>query len=194
MTGAKDHTPPAPHPQRSQEKGTGAPPGTNDARTCTPPLPSEKGAGGAGRLKLAAALIAVLLVGVGLCVALRGPRDDIGRLQGEWRLTTADRGAQLPTLVRVTGDRWVYVVGGAEQKRYAVTLRPEAKEIDLTQLAAEGVPLTEMRGGEFVPVVHRGVYALDGDRVRFATAPPAYPRPTSLDGTDGAPVWVLERR
>ena len=47
--------------------------------------------------------------------------------------------------VRVTGDRWVFLLNDKEQKRYTMVLRPEAdpKEIDLTQLAPDDTPLIQ---------------------------------------------------
>ncbi|MBP3957211.1 TIGR03067 domain-containing protein [Gemmata sp. G18] len=122
------------------------------------------------------------------------PRDDFGRFQGEWKLTVADRAKQAPITVRVSGDKWTWLVGGTDQKRYAMALRPDTspKEIDLTQLAPDDSPQQERRDGKFVPVVLRGIYTVEGDKVKVVTAPNPHPRPTAFDATDGPPVWVLE--
>ena len=155
---------------------------------------------------LGAGLVAFVLAAFAVWYfALRGPRDDPGRLQGEWALSlvvVADDGqpAARPVpgvTIRVTGDRWVWLVAGQEQKRYAITLRPDAdsKEIDLVLLAEDGTPRKERRdNGPFTPITLRGVYLLEGDKAKLATAPNPLPRPTSFDATDGAPVWILERR
>ncbi|WP_162271894.1 TIGR03067 domain-containing protein [Gemmata sp. SH-PL17] len=122
------------------------------------------------------------------------PRDDFSRFQGEWKLTVADREKQMPITVRVSGDKWTWLVGGTDQKRYAMTLRPDTnpKEIDLTQLTADDSPLQERRGGSSVPVVLRGIYTIEGDKAKLVTAPNPLPRPTTFDADDGPPVWVLE--
>lgn len=114
------------------------------------------------------------------------PKDDLGRFQGTWKLTPDGRENRFPVTVKVTGDRWAYMVADKEQKRYLLTLRPEAnpKEIDLTQLDANDQPSA---------FVLRGIYVIDGDGVRIVTAPNPLPRPTAFDAPDGPPVWVLER-
>lgn len=163
------------------------------------PLAKPQAASPSRRKFVAGAALVVVLVLLGGALAyfaLRGPRDDLGRFQGEWKLTTADRESQFPTTVRVTGDKWVYRVADKDQKRYAITLRPDAdpKEIDLTQFAADGTPVLEKRDGTFVPVVHRGIYTIEDGKAKMLTAPNPHPRPTSFDATDGAPVWLLERQ
>ncbi|WP_162671939.1 TIGR03067 domain-containing protein [Gemmata massiliana] len=122
------------------------------------------------------------------------PRDDFGRFQGEWKLTVADREKQMPITVRVSGDKWTWLVGGTDQKRYAMTLRPDTnpKEIDLTQLTADDAPLQERRGESTGAVVLRGIYTIEGDKAKLVTAPSPLPRPTTFDADDGPPVWVLE--
>ena len=114
------------------------------------------------------------------------PRDDIGRFQGEWKLTIADRTRQAPVSVRVTGDTWVWLVGDKEQRRYAITLRPDAdpKEIDLTQLGPDG---------KQTAFVLRGIYTIDGDGAKVLAVPGSQPRPTTFDAADGMPMWLLER-
>jgi uncharacterized protein (TIGR03067 family) len=122
------------------------------------------------------------------------PTDDLGRFQGEWRLAVpavgrdGKPGARLVSgvTIRVTGDRWVYLDNGKEQRRYRLTLRAGAdpKEIDLTQLGPDDRPTA---------FVIRGVYAVDRDRATVAHAPDPSPRPAALDAPDGGAVWHLER-
>jgi uncharacterized protein (TIGR03067 family) len=144
--------------------------------------------------------VAVVAAAVGVAVwyfAIRTPepRDDLGRFQGDWTLAvpagTRDARAvrPKPAIVRVTGDRWAYVIDGKVIQRYAITLRPDAdpKEIDLAMLGADDRP-----NGKVI----RGVYAIDRDRAKVAHAPDPDPRPTTTDETapDAAgTVWLLER-
>ena len=91
--------------------------------------------------------------------------------------------------IRVTGDKWVSLDNGREQKRYALTLRPDAnpKEIDLVMLGADDKPTA---------FVIRGVYTIDRDRAKVALAPDPDPRPATTDENDpdsGGSVWLLER-
>ena len=162
-----------------------------------PPFLGE-GVGGRGSSRRLA-LVLVAVVGAFafaiLYFALR-QRDDASRFQGEWRLTLAEREKQPPITVRVTGDRWVWLVGDKPQNRYTMTLRPDAnpKEIDLVQLAPNDNPRLEKRvGEEFTPVTLRGIYLIQDGTVKLLVAPNPLPRPTSFDATDGDPVWLLER-
>jgi uncharacterized protein (TIGR03067 family) len=145
-------------------------------------------------------LLAVFAVGFGVwyfAIRTPEPRDDLGRFQGEWRLAVPAlaRGNQpaargiLGVTIRVTGDRWVYLDNGKEQKRYQLQLRPEAnpKEIDLVMLGADDRPTDK---------VIRGVYVIDRDRAKVLHAPDPDPRPATTDETDPkfeGSVWLLER-
>ena len=132
------------------------------------------------------------------------PRDDPGRFQGTWRLAVpagASADGQpaarfVPgATVRVTGDRWVYLVGDKEQRKYTMTLRPDAdpKEIDLTQLAPDDKPLIQKWPPPARPVVLRGIYGVERDQAKIVASVGDEARPTSLDATDGVTVWLLER-
>ncbi|QJW92732.1 TIGR03067 domain-containing protein [Frigoriglobus tundricola] len=200
-------TPPAPLPEGKGEQDlrnsvASAEPG--EVTLGVTPLPSGRGAGGVGSSRRLIALMLVL-VAIGLAVwffAIRTP-DDFGRFQGRWQLAvpagSAPDGApiarQTPIVVKVTGDRWAFMLGEMEQKKYAMTLRPEAdpKEIDLVQLAADDQPLMQKWPPPERPVTLRGIYAVERDRVRVVTAPGNEPRPPSLDTSDGVTVWILER-
>ena len=208
MSAGEEPTPPAPLPKGKGESETRsltlaaserASGGAERSEVSVSPFPLGRGAGGvcsSRRLALLAAAVGVIAVGVWY-FALRGPRDDLGRLQGEWRLTVAGRAGQFPITVRVRGDRWTYLVGGQEQKRYALALRPDAdpKEIDLVQLGPDDQPLLEKheRGGAFTPVTLRGIYAIEDGKMKVLTAPSPLPRPTTFDTPDGPPVWLLEK-
>ncbi len=163
------------------------------------PLPSGRGAGGVGssrRIALAVAGFALVAFGVWyFAIRTPEPRDDFGRFQGEWRLTVDGRAKQFPIAVRVSGDRWTYLVGDQDQKRYAITLRPDAdpKEIDLVQIGPDDAPLLEKRDGKFTPVTLRGIYTIEGGKAKVMTAPSPLPRPTTFDADDGPPVWLLEK-
>ncbi len=182
-------------------------------RALTPPPLVGKGVGGLGssawpavRARLIAfALIALVGVGVWYFAIRTGEaRDDAGRFQGEWQLAvpaTARDGSPAarpkPVVVRVKGDRWVFFVGEAEQKRYTVVLRPTAgpKEIDLTLIGPDDKPKMVVRDGKPAPVVMRGVYAIESNRAKVVFAPDPEPRPATLD-TDGdahGSAWLLER-
>jgi uncharacterized protein (TIGR03067 family) len=144
---------------------------------------------------LAVAAVATA-VGVWYLVA-RGPRDDLGRFQGEWQVAVPAMGRDnrpaariVPGVsVRVTGDRWSYTADGRPAQRYAMTLRPDAdpKEIDLVMLGPDDRPTA---------TVIRGVYLIGSDRAKVAHAPKDEPRPTTTDETDptfSGGVWLLER-
>jgi|GEM_PF-3003045 len=198
-------TPPVPLPAGRGEKGRESPELLPDSPTASSsPLPAGRGAGGVGledprrrRKRLAALVAAVGLVAFGIwyfAIRTPEPRDDFGRFQGEWQLAvpagtrdnqpTARRVASVT--IRVTGDRWVWLVGEKEQRRYQMTLRPEAnpKEIDLTQLGPDDQPTKN---------VLQGIYTIEGDYAKVLTAPNSDPRPTSLDNAEGPPGWLMER-
>jgi uncharacterized protein (TIGR03067 family) len=145
--------------------------------------------------KLAAMLCIGAVAGLSAWASGRswGPKDDLGRWQGEWQVAVPavgrdhKPGARLkPVTVRVTGDQWAYVGDGKELSKYAIALHPEAspEEIDLVQLDRDGNP---------TPFVLRGIYEIGGDRARVAAAPDPDPRPASFDSDDGPPPLLLER-
>ncbi len=169
-----------------------------------PPLAATRAAKPRSRKRLAL----VLLVGAGafgvwfFAIRTPDPRDDPGRFQGVWGLAVPAEVDGKPTArlipgatVRVTGDRWVYLVGDKEQRKYTLTLRPDAdpKEIDLTQLAPDDTPLIQKWPPPARPVVLRGIYSVERDRAKIVTGIGDEARPTSLDATDGVTVWLLER-
>jgi uncharacterized protein (TIGR03067 family) len=142
-------------------------------------------------LVLAAALV-VLLGGFGLWYGfLRGPADDLGRLQGEWRVDVYGRDGGA---IRVNGDRWTYVTGGQEQRSYRIALTPAANEIDLTLLRPDGEPAVYSHGPERgSPVKMHGVYSVNKDGARVVLRPGIEPRPTSLDDPGDAQTLTLKR-
>ena len=121
--------------------------------------------------------------------ALREPKDDTGRLQGEWLIQVpreegTEGGASGPPLmVRITGDRWQYVAGGQDRQAFRITLNEAAnpKEIDLTGLTPDGkaASVTGDRGKQEAFVM-RGVYAIDKKTLKVSLAPGNQPRPTAL--------------
>lgn len=158
------------------------PPAGSGGASAAPP-PSKKA------VKIGTALAVLgLIAGAVWYFAIRTPepRDDLERFQGVWHLVTAGQGNRSAVTVRVTGDRWVYLFGSQEQKKYRLTLRTEAnpKEIDLTQLGPDDQPSA---------FVLRGIYAFEGDGAKVLVAPDPLPRPTALGTTDDPSVWVLER-
>lgn len=180
---AAEETTPTPRPEGKGESGEasaigGAPTAHN--KGFFSPFPPGRGIW--VYLPLAAILGAVWY----FAIHTPEPRDDFGRFQGTWKLAPDGREKQFPVTVRVAGDQWVYVVGNNEQKKYRLTLRPEAdpKEIDLTQLGADGQPSA---------FILKGIYAFDDGSVKVLTAPTPLPRPTTFDAPDGPPVWVMER-
>ena len=154
-----------------------------------PPARSRK------RRRLLLALPLVALVGIGIWYAvLRGPSDDLGRMQGDWAIKGADgrdRG-----FVRVEGDRWKYHSGGQERGSHRVALNPAAtpKEIDLTALEPDGRAKTFTRGAAGVEMKEVGVYDLRGDELRIAKTPAwnGGTRPKTLDDPE-TPALTLVR-
>jgi len=150
-----------------------------------------------------ALVLGLLVIGFAVWAFVIRTRDDFGRFQGRWQLAvptgSVANGEQIarqtPIVVKVTGDRWAFMLGETEQKKYTMTFRPEAdpKEIDLVQLAPDDQPLMQKWPPPERPVTLRGIYTIERNRARVVTAPGNEPRPTSLDATDGVTVWVLER-
>ncbi len=144
---------------------------------------------------LLVAIPLLALVGFGVWYAfLRGPADDLGRMQGDWAIQGADgrdRG-----FVRVAGDRWTYHAGGKELASHRIALNPAAspREIDLTALEPDGRPKTFTRGAAGAEMKELGVYALAGDELRIAKTPAwnGGTRPKTLDDPD-APALTLVR-
>jgi uncharacterized protein (TIGR03067 family) len=153
--------------------------------------------------------LVVLAVGFGVwyfAIRTPEPRDDFGRFQGQWQIAVpvepGEKDEKQPTArlvkgvtIQVTGDRVVWLVGDKEQKKYTMTLRPEAnpKEIDLTQLAPDDKPLMQKWPPPTRPVILRGIYTIERDHAKIVTALGSEPRPTDLNATDGVTVWLLER-
>ncbi len=153
---------------------------------------------------VAALLGAAAAIGYGF-LRSEEPTEDLARFQGEWQLAVpagddeqdTPAAAQLkPVIVRIHGDRWIYIANGNEQRRYAITLRPDTdpKEIDLIQLTANDQPLLQQWPPPPQPVTIRGIYAFERNRAKVATSIGNEPRPTSFAATDGVTVWLLERR
>jgi uncharacterized protein (TIGR03067 family) len=150
-------------------------------------------------LVIALAVVALVAGGFGLWYAVLrdpGPRDDLGRFQGEWKVGVPGRAETAPLTVRVTGDKWTYVVNGQEQRTYRLTLNPAAspKEIDLLMLGADGEPLVRP-GGPLVGAEVRlhGVYSVEKDRATVVLVPGSEPRPKSVDEPGDAQTLTLER-
>ncbi|MFO0797394.1 MAG: hypothetical protein U0804_07935 [Gemmataceae bacterium] len=142
---------------------------------------------------LLVALPVVALLGVaGWFLPLRGPSDDLGRMQGDWVLKGADGRSRAG--VRIAGDVWTYYAGDEERGRSRITLNPAAREIDLTALEADGRPRTFTRGAVGVEMKEVGVYDLRGDELRIAKAPAWHggTRPKSLDDAE-TPALTLVR-
>ena len=179
---------PSPTPPRSGE----------GRQTGSPPSRFGKGVGGLGRRRLLLVVpVVILLAGVGVWYAFlrgSGPKDDLGRFQGEWQVTFAgvETRSAPAVLIRVEGDRWTYA-SPMQQSDARIVLNPVAdpKEIDLIRLDADGQPWIYTRG-EKTEVRQQGVYAFDGDTIRVALSPYPDPRPKTLNPAD-APVWVLSR-
>jgi uncharacterized protein (TIGR03067 family) len=147
------------------------------------------------RRSLLVALPLVALLGFVVWFAfLRGPADDLGRMQGDWVLKGADGRERV--VVRIAGDLWTYHAGDEERGRSRIALNPAAapKEIDLTALEADGRPRTFTRGAVGVEMKEVGVYDLRGDELRVAKAPAwnGGTRPASLADPD-TPALTLVR-
>ena len=133
-----------------------------------------------------------VLTGVAIWFAFfsnRGPRDDLGKLQGDWNYSTAGRNNL--GVIRVEGDTWSYHSGGPFGKSYRMTLRPEVKEIDLALLGDDGQPATFTHGaGQGAEVKLVGIYAIDSGEVKVALG--VAERPKSFED-DEAQVLILKR-
>jgi uncharacterized protein (TIGR03067 family) len=150
----------------------------------TPPKPRDR-----RPLALAVAALAIVAATVAAYFVLREPKDDMERLQGEWAIQlpreegTEGGASGPPLLVRVKGDRWVYVAGGEERSFFRVKLNEAAnpKEIDLTRTTPDGKPASSTNDrGQQEAVVMRGVYAIDKKTLKVSLAPGTQPRPTDL--------------
>ena len=119
----------------------------------------------------------------------RGPRDDLGKLQGDWNYSTAGRNNL--GVIRVEGETWSYHSGGPFGKSYRMTLRPEVKEIDLALLGDDGQPVTFTHGaGRGAEVKLHGIYAIDGNEVKVALGVARRPK---VFEDDEAQVLLLTR-
>ena len=178
--------------------------GTERTKEQVPPLSSpdpfiaKRTRGFGFRRRLLLGFTVVVSVGFGLwfgVVRARGT-DDLSRLQGEWGITVADRGEI--GLIRIKGDRWVYVFGGQERSSHRITLNPAAtpKEIDLTSLLPNGQPVIFTDGpGKGSEMKQRGVYTLEGDTLVIALVPVQEgPRPKTPNDPDGPPSLTLMRK
>ncbi len=127
-----------------------------------------------------------------------GPRDDHGRLQGDWLIVMPGESSEVsagrpPSLVRIEGDRWAYVSGGRETSAWKLTLNADAKELDLTKLEADGQPARFTHGaGKGTEVKQLGMYELDGDEFKVVLAPVQEGRRPTLNDTD-IPALTLKR-
>ena len=115
---------------------------------------------------------------------LSGPRNDLGRLQGDWQVSIGDR--VTPNVFRISGNQWQSVGGGIETRAYKISLNEAAnpREIDL-----DPIDSATFRGRK--PKLH-GIYAFDGDAVRVLLNDTTQPRPKTFDDPE-ANVWVLRR-
>ncbi len=178
------------HPE-SERAGEQAP------TTSSPdPFMGKRVWGFGSRRRLLLGLAVVVSVGFGLWFVFRGPTDDLGRLQGEWAITVADRGEI--GVIRIEGDRWVYVFGGQEQSSHRITLNPATtpKEIDLTSLLPNSQPVIFTDGpGKGSEMKQRGVYTLEGNTLVVALVPiQEGPRPKTPNDSDGPPALTLTRK
>ena len=88
---SEEPTTPAPLPEGKGETELGAPLGASEARGSSSPFPSGRGAGVVGLIAAVAALALVAFAVWYFAVRTPEPRDDLGRFQGEWRLTVEVR-------------------------------------------------------------------------------------------------------
>jgi len=150
------------------------------------------------RRRLGLGLAVVILAGAGVWVGVfrsRGPADDLGRLQGDWVLAVSGRAEDL--VIRIEGNRLVYVSGGQERSAHRIELGPAStpQEIDLISLLPSGQPKIFTDGpGRGTEMKQRGVYTLEGDSFVMCLVPVQEgPRPTRLDDPAGPPPLVLRR-
>ena len=148
--------------------------------------------------RLGRTLAIVMLLGVcGFAVWYWGirepePKDDLGRFQGDWKLTIGGRmekggNDDLPVVaVRISGDLWKNLGSGKEVRSYRIELNESAnpKEIELILLDADGKPLGGYRS--------HGIYTIDRKTARIIVEPVNKPRPKTFDDPD-AVVWELKK-
>lgn len=144
---------------------------------------------------LAGVALVVLLLGVSggsiwyWFVREPEPSDDLGRFQGDWKLTTRegdgeDEGRTIA--VRITGDRWHSVSADKEIPIFRMVVNETAspKEINLTRLDAQGNPLGEYGS--------HGIYTIDRKTARLAVDPVSKRRPKEFDNPESV-LWILTR-
>jgi uncharacterized protein (TIGR03067 family) len=143
--------------------------------------------------------VAVIVLLVGMCgtaawywgIREPEPKDDLGRFQGEWKLTLRERGRkeadETPpgSVVHVTGDR-LYFDRENRGKSLRIKLDETAspKEIELTLLDPDGNPVGAYGS--------HGIYTVDRKTARLVVELVNRPRPKDFDSPD-AVVWVLSR-
>ena len=143
------------------------------------------------------AAIVLILGGCGGAVWYWGirepePKDDMGRFQGEWIQTFGvrderQRDEKSPSVaVRISGDRWQFLVDGKEKNSFKMTLYETVspREIELTRIDNNGNPIGEYRS--------HGIYTIDRKTARIIVAPVNQTRPKDFKNPDSV-VWVLTR-
>jgi uncharacterized protein (TIGR03067 family) len=119
-----------------------------------------------------------------------GARKERERLQGTWRLVArefagkADSAEDLKRVrgkAVVKGDRITVSYLGEDERRLTFKVDPSARprRIDLTFL-----------DGEYKGKTARGIYELDGNKLKVCYAAPKAARPTEFSGKEGED-WVL---
>jgi uncharacterized protein (TIGR03067 family) len=119
------------------------------------------------------------------------PKDDLGRFQGEWKLTLSERNrkevdeAAPGSVVHVSGDH-LYFDRENKGKSLKIKLNETAspKEIELTLLDASGNAVGAYGS--------HGIYTIDRKTARLVVEPVNRPRPKDFDSPD-AVVWVLTK-
>jgi uncharacterized protein (TIGR03067 family) len=110
------------------------------------------------------------------------------KLRGEWKVTSAKRSGQdsdkpVGDVVKFDDDK--FIVPNGERSEYKLDPSKKPKQIDIT-------PLDGKEKGKTI----RGVYELDGDKLKLHVAyPDSTERPTDLESKEGAMTmsFVLER-
>ncbi len=136
----------------------------------------------------------VLLAVCGLLAVGAGPADDSKALEGTWRGwvvegkgETSDRGLVQLELV-IKGDRIVAKQlngkeGSLGEGTYRLSVLGKQKAIDATRTSAPAKGRT-----------HQGIYALEGDTLRWCVANPNGDRPTEFVTRRGQFLLILKRQ
>lgn len=127
-------------------------------------------------------------------------KEDLKKMQGTWAVArrsvagSVSRTDGQDMTVVIEGDRIRFLVKGEVRTEWAITLDPtkSPKVLDRTLVPGKGTVKT----ANGTPIVHRGIYLLDGDTLRLSHSltQGSQARPSDFEGSGrNENMYVLKR-